>query len=311
MKSTRVLTEGAVLLALYAVLLGLSLYLPVIGAFLIVMLPVPFVVFVVRHNLKSGILFGLLSLVLTALIGTILSLPATLLFGSAGLVMGYLYKREQSAFSVLIGGTLTYIAGLVVTYALSTLLFNLNPIEEVQVTIEGSMEMTESILSSLGQGTPEQMEKLKESFEVIQYLLPTAIVTLGIMLAVLTQAVSSAVLKRLKHNPSVWPPFREWRFPKSLIWYYLLAAVLMMFNLETGSAIYIAVINIYVLLQFVITIQGFSFIFFYFHVKKISKGVPIAIVIFSFLLPAIALYLVRILGIIDLGFDLRKRFREQ
>ncbi|WP_070120025.1 YybS family protein [Bacillus marinisedimentorum] len=311
MKSTRVLTEGAVLLAIYAVLLGLSLYLPVVGPFLIVMLPVPFVVYVVRHDLKAGIFFGLLALVITALIGTVLSLPATFLFGSAGLVMGYLYKKEQSAFSVLIGGTLAYIAGLVLTYALSTLLFNLNPIEEVKMTLEGSMEMTEGMLSSLGQDAEEQMEMLKESFELMQYLLPTVIVTLGIILAVLTQSVSSMVLKRLKYSPSVWPPFREWRFPRSLIWYYLLAAVLMMVGLETGSAVYVAVLNVYMLLQFIITVQGFSFIFFYFHAKNMSKGVPIVIVIFSFLLPAILLYLVRILGIIDLGFDLRKKFREQ
>jgi uncharacterized protein YybS (DUF2232 family) len=46
--------------------------------------------------------------------------------------------------------------------------------------------------------------------------------------------------------------------------------------------------------------------FYFFSKKGISKAVSITVAIVSFLIP-IFLYIIAILGIIDLGFDLRKK----
>jgi uncharacterized protein YybS (DUF2232 family) len=57
-------------------------------------------------------------------------------------------------------------------------------------------------------------------------------------------------------------------------------------------------------------LQGLSFVAYFTHIKKFPKAFLIIAVILTFLLPFV-LYIVRILGIIDLGFNLRKRLEEK
>jgi uncharacterized protein YybS (DUF2232 family) len=71
-----------------------------------------------------------------------------------------------------------------------------------------------------------------------------------------------------------------------------------------------AIINMTYILQFLMILQGYTFMFYYFDKKGFSKAISITIAIVSFLIP-IFLYIVGILGIIDLGFDLRKGFNKK
>jgi uncharacterized protein YybS (DUF2232 family) len=84
----------------------------------------------------------------------------------------------------------------------------------------------------------------------------------------------------------------------------------MLMNPEEGTFWYMAIINMTYILQFLIILQGYTFIFYYFDKKGFSKAISITIAIVSFLIP-IFLYIVGILGIIDLGFDLRKGFNKK
>ncbi|WP_083800962.1 DUF2232 domain-containing protein [Bacillus sp. m3-13] len=56
------------------------------------------------------------------------------------------------------------------------------------------------------------------------------------------------------------------------------------------------------------TVQGFSFIFYFCYIKKISKAIPITLVILSFLITPLV-YIIRMIGIIDIGFQLRDRIQ--
>jgi uncharacterized protein YybS (DUF2232 family) len=118
--------------------------------------------------------------------------------------------------------------------------------------------------------------------------------------------VSVPVLKRLKLSVGTWPPFRQIMLPKQLLWYYLLVLVATFFPLEKGTFAYIAVINLYYLLQLLFMIQGFSFLYHVADRKNIAKGIVVIGTLFCFFFPFL-LYLIAILGIIDLGFELRKR----
>jgi uncharacterized protein YybS (DUF2232 family) len=53
-------------------------------------------------------------------------------------------------------------------------------------------------------------------------------------------------------------------------------------------------------------VQGFSFLYYAAYKKGIGKGVVVAGTVICLFLPFL-LYLVAIFGIIDLGFDLRRR----
>ncbi len=67
-----------------------------------------------------------------------------------------------------------------------------------------------------------------------------------------------------------------------------------------------ALVNLTYILYFLMVFQGYSFMFYFFHQKGMSKSSSIVIAILAFIIP-IMLYIVGILGIMDLGLDLRKR----
>jgi uncharacterized protein YybS (DUF2232 family) len=135
-------------------------------------------------------------------------------------------------------------------------------------------------------------------------------VILSVVFALASIFVTNLIMKRFRVEVPHWEPFRNWSFPKSIIWYYLATILLYMTNPEQGSALYIVTMNLYIVLEIVLAIQGLAFIYFYFWVKKKGKTIPVLVTISLFIIP-VGLHVVRILGIIDLGFDLRKRIKPE
>jgi len=308
-KGIRYITEGAALLALFVALLLFLLYIPVIGGFLTLALAVPFIVYTVRHGVKRSILFFIVSLLLTLLFGTVVTLPATMVFGISGIVIGYLYQQKKARYSVLLGGTIAFSLAFLLMFVLSSLLMNVNLISEMNNALNQSIDQSVDMMKSLGQTvTDEQIQQLEQTITTFKYLLPLFIAMLGVVCAFFSQLIAASVLKRLKHDIESFPPFRELQLPKSVIWYYLIVLILSFpsFNFEEGSFMFIAILNLAMALQMLVMLQGFSFIFYFSYQKGYSKAIPVIVTILAFILP-ILLQFVRILGIIDLGFNLRKR----
>jgi uncharacterized protein YybS (DUF2232 family) len=311
LEKTKALTEGAIMLALYMVLFLMTLYIPFLGGLTLFILSLPFVVYTARKGWKSGLFLFAASIILTLLFGSIMAVPTTILFGLSGIVIGYLYKRNRSRFEILSIGSIAFILNLLLVYVIITTIFQINPLEEAQKAAGESIKITREMMEGLGQTIDEQqLEQLEEAFELVPLLIPTVIVFVGLSLAFITQLVSTTILRRLGFQVEKWPPFRTIQLPKSLIWYYLLSMIAMLFPLEKDSMTFLAVFNLFHVLQLLMVFQGLSFIFFYCYHKNLSKGIPITILVLSFLLPFL-LYIVRIIGIIDLGFDLRKRVEQK
>lgn len=308
LRNTKTLTEGAIIASLFAIILFLTLYVPLVGSIIVWLLPVPFIIYVLRHGLKSGLTLWFVTFFLSFIIGGVIVLPLTLLFGSGGLVVGELYRRNKDAFAVLLGGSLAYIINLVLYFIGSIVIFDIHPIRAIQEAMLQSVKTAEQMLTTIGQESTEQLEPFLAMIEQLDDLTPSMIILTGISFALIIQLIASKIVRRLGHDVSRFKPFREWQFPKSFLWYYLIASLFIIFGVEAGTTLYVIIWNLFPILEIVMTIQGLSFIFFYCYEKKISKALPISIIIVGFILPFI-LYLVRILGIIDLGFDLRKRFK--
>ncbi|QNG59984.1 YybS family protein [Metabacillus idriensis] len=309
MKRVNVLTEGAILLALFTVLTLMTLYLPLIGAFLMVFLPLPFILYSVRHGIKAAVTLMAASILITLLVGSLFALPLTLTYAISGIVMGYFYKKKQTS-GALIGGTIAFLISFVVMYAASAAFFQIDPIKEATGSMDETIEMARSMMAAIGQEANEAaINQIEEQMKYIGYLIPSVLVSVSFIFALLSHAATIPVLKRLKIQVVPLKPFREWKLPTSIVWYYLIVSFLLFFDLENGSFLFIAVLNLMFVLQVLLVVQGFSFIFFYSYVKKYSKALPVAAIILSLILP-ILMYIVRILGIIDLAFNLRGRVKK-
>ncbi|GAE34429.1 YybS family protein [Halalkalibacter akibai] len=309
MKNTRTLTEGALLAAVFAIILLLTTYVPFVGVITVWALPLPFVVYTVRRGLKPGIMLWAVSLFLAFLIGGLPTVPTAFIFGSSGVVVGELYRRNLSAFSVLIGAGLVYTVNMLLVFLVLVLIIGENPMKLAAELTREQLELAETTLGSFGQGGDQQAAML-EMVDNLVYLAPVMIVGVGVTLAVITKLISYFTLRRLGHTVEALPAFRDWQFPKSFLWYYLIVLILALIGAEEGTTLFLIIWNLLPLLEIVIAVQGFAVVFFYFHKKKVAKAIPILIVAAAVLIPPL-LYVIRIIGIIDLGFDLRKRITSQ
>jgi len=310
-KKAHVLTEGAVLIALYLVLMLFARYVPVIGTIVLFVLPLPFIIFTLRHGIRLTFLLIFAGSILSILFGSIFSVLTAVTFGLSGVIMGYFYKRKQT-LGVLVGGSLAYTFSMIVAYIGAKLFMNIDFIQDSISLLEQSIQQSKKILESFTaeEQINAQFAQLEEGLELMVHLVPTIFVTIGMISAVITHLLAMPILKRLRFDLAPLKPFRDWKLPQSIVWYYLIVSILLMVNQDTETFYFTAIINLYFILQFFVIMQGFSFIFYYSYVKGWSKAVPISILIGSFLIP-ILLYLIRILGIIDLGFPLRGKLSKK
>nr|MDH3162150.1 YybS family protein [Bacillus licheniformis] len=192
---------------------------------------------------------------------------------------------------------------------ISVQFLGLNLIETANQAYNETFKTFESSIKQFGNDkeVAKQIELLNEQFKQAQYLYPTAIVIFSGITAFLNHLLAKPVLRRIIQIPSL-KPFRDMRLPQSIIWIYLLTILLSLAPVEEGSVYYSVLLNASLIMGFVLVIQGFSFVFYFCHAKKLPTVLPVLFLIIGLFSPL--LYLVRILGIIDIGFNLRERVKK-
>lgn len=310
MKNTRWITEGAVLLAVFVILLLASMYIPVLNIVFLLALPLPFIIFAIRNELKYTWILLIAASLITVVVSSPFNIATSLTFGTTGIVLGSMYKRQKKPTDILLAGTIVYIVNFVVLYIVSVLFFEYNFIQEIQDMLKQSLQSAEQIIEATGvQVNKKQLEQLKQLPTLIGYAIPAMLVMGGLMMSWLTIIISAPILKRLRFDVQPWPPFRNVNLPKSVLVYYVIFVIIATFvKIEEGSYLYIALLNLNLIFPMLMAIQGFSVVAFFCHLKGYSKAVPIILFILSFFIP-ILFSLVSFLGIIDLGFSLRNRFK--
>jgi uncharacterized protein YybS (DUF2232 family) len=307
LRKTYMITEAAIQLALFAVLFLIALYMPLIGVIATLFLALPFIIFTIRHGYAYALLLLAASLIISMLIGSLFSLPVALMFGTAGIAIGVMLAKNKSRYMILLISALIFLINIVIDYAISVKFLQTDIIQETLLAFRQSFDTAMQMMKGMGQEPPKQLqEQFNQGFELIKYVIPTLFVIAAFLFAYITIIVSVPILKRLKLPVGTWPPFRDVTLPKSLLWVYVLVIALSFIPFEKGTFAYIAILNVYYVLQLLLMVQGFSFLYHVANKKNIPKGMVIGGTVLCLFLPFL-LYLIAILGIIDLGFDLRKR----
>jgi uncharacterized protein YybS (DUF2232 family) len=260
----------------------------------------------------NSFVFLIAAIILSILVGTILALPLTLSYGVAGLFIGYLIQLKKSRMSTFVTATLVFLIVLLVQYAASVIFFKMNLIEEFIQMMKESLDQSVAIVEALGQNVDGAvLDRFDAFIKMIETLTPSLFVMTAIVAVLLIELVSFPIVKRFGVTIQQRTPLKELTLPKSILWYYLVI-MLASFILrpEEGDYWYLALINLSFILQLCMVIQGIAFLFYICDMKGIHKAVPIIATVFTFF-PPILLPIVRILGIIDLGFELRKRFESK
>ncbi|PDZ67172.1 YybS family protein [Bacillus thuringiensis] len=311
MKQTKFITEGAALLAIYAILLLISMYVPILGTVVTFALPLPFILLTIRYKLSNVLVIFVVALFVTVIVSQPMNLVKTIMFGLIGIVLGYTYKTRKKSVEILIAGTLAYLIGFVLIYVASIKFFNIDIMKQMQSMFSESMVQSEKIVSAIGMPiSKEQKELLTQMNDILQLLFPSILVLVSVCFSWITVIISGNVLKKLKHDIIPWPKFKDLQLPKSIVWYYVIFILLATFiKVDPTSYLHMVFSNLYVIFALLLVLQGLTFISFLAYRKGFTKGVPIISFIVCMFIPML-FPLVTILGIIDLGISLRSKIGE-
>jgi len=302
--------EGALHLGLYLLLVLVTLLIPVLGLVSLFLLSIPFIFYTKKYGIKAGGVLSALSFLVFFLILGPIAFPFFLIFAVSGVVIGECYRRKKDAFGVLLGGSLSFIIAFILVYVGSIVILDVNPVQEFQEAMIESTDVADEMLLVIGAEEGAVLEAVEVFIDGLTVIAPTLIIMIGVVFAFIVQMIATFLLRRNNHEIKRFPPLREWGFPKAFIWYYLLTYLLILIGVEEGTQMFIVIANLTPILDMVMVIQGIALVFYFFYHKRLSTAIPVIIVVISVLFP-ISLHIVRILGIIDLGFDLRKRMNAQ
>ncbi|MEV5030022.1 DUF2232 domain-containing protein [Paenibacillus sp. LPE1-1-1.1] len=285
-----------------ALLLLLSLLVPLLNVITMLLLMVPYVVLYTTLSPKAFALHLLPVWVLAFIIGG----PATLIIGLffliPSIVMGHLYMKQAPASKVVRTVGLVFLAQMMLELLIFEVFLDISLIKELSTFVRVSVEdlMAQSYLS-----TQWDSELTDIVIHTMVNSIPVTFIMISFMITVIGQFLARRAVKR-SGGPDV-PRFtraREWRLPRLLVVLYLIAYVMEMLSSTTNDSFFaVALLNLVPLLSFVFAFQAVGFFFFLAHQRGWNKAVPVLIAIPVLLIPPLSL-----IGVLDTAFPIRKSF---
>ncbi|MBE9913653.1 DUF2232 domain-containing protein [Paenibacillus donghaensis] len=220
------------------------------------------------------------------------------------IVMGWSYKRKNSALRTLLIGSGTVLAEMLVLLLIGTLFLHF----DLSGYVHDIVKMTMSPLKDVGGNNPliSDMvwtpEKMQIVSDMTMQMIPFAMIISSFMMGVITHSLARPIIESTGYHVPKMKPAREWMLPKSLIWYYLIGVVIEVFARGSHNSFLIMIAaNLVPLLHICFMIQAIGFFYFLAYSKKWHPAIPLLIVIPILLFPPM-----RIIGILDLAFPLRQ-----
>ncbi|PZT56151.1 DUF2232 domain-containing protein [Paenibacillus silvae] len=284
--------------AMLLLLLSLLTPLSVLSIFFMI---IPGVILYASLSVKSFI-WHLLPVAIVLLVVHPIYLLFMLVFILPAIAMGNAYKKQKSALFTLMAGGGTMLAEYLLLLLIGSLIFQFDLSTYIKDVVQLTIEPLTNSSSQMINGfvwTPEMTEDVAKQ---TQLMIPFALVVTSMVMAFITHVIARPILNVMGMNVPKLPPAREWRMPRSLIWYYFLALIIEVISRQSDGTYWkMIAMNMSPLINLGFMIQAIGFFFFLSHLKRWNPVIP-------YLLGAAVFFIgpLRIVGIIDLAFPLRE-----
>jgi uncharacterized protein YybS (DUF2232 family) len=296
----------------YAVMMGSIILLALIVIpwvpFLFFLLPLPFVLLSAKYQWSTAMMALLISGLGWFIITGDSSMWYILLYSAiVGGLIGSGYRRNRSAWSSIVAGVLGSLGTLIGYIVFSLALFQINWVVEFQTMIQQSINMNQEWLNSTG--IDFNIEQLTYTNGQWGDIVPFLLIAFSILIVALNHSIANKLLTKWGGPAPALPPIHEWQIPKSIVYFYVVSFLISLWiDVEQSSFVNLFIMNILPLLMFVLAVQGLSFIYYWAYKKNKGKWIPRLSVALLFIFPPIA-HIYNLIGILDLGFPLRKSIR--
>ena len=198
MRQARFITEGAALLAIYVMLLFISMYVPILGTVVTFALPLPFILLTIRYKLSNAFVIFTAAFLIVVFVSQPIGLVKTVVFGLMGIVLGCMYKKQRKPLEILITGSLAYLISIMLIYVASIKFFNIDFIKQIQNMFNKSVVQSEKIASVAGMPiSKEQKELFVQMNDILQTVFPSNYEFEDVHLRLLSYLFSNNLLRFL------------------------------------------------------------------------------------------------------------------
>jgi len=220
------------------------------------------------------------------------------------IALGEAYRRRQTARKSVTAGIIAYLAMFLLSVLVATGL-GVNLTTAIGAMIrDGLAAFPEPMRSALTD------ETLHEFILWTVRMIPFYFIATSALMAALTHTLARRLANR--RGPALvpsMPPIRDWKLPRTFVWYYLAALFVdLLVPADDTSFMTTVIVNIVPLFMFVFAVQGISFLFYIGYTKR-KMWIPwigvAAVVLVNPLFSAFSL-----LGVFDTAFPIRDRFRK-
>lgn len=304
------LAHGAMMIALFTVLMGIVFYVPLANLIAALIAPLPIIWYSAHYERKASFLVACIAVFVSFFIGGLLILPASIIFAAVGMTIGDALYHKKSKVFMFLSTSVVLLITFAIQYIVSVRFFEIDFIREsldlMKSSYLQSIKMSEKIT---GQAMPEEvMDNITNMLNTLEMTVPASITMAMLLFSLIFISVNLPILKRLKVTVPKFSSFSQLRLPRSVLWYYLVVLSINLFvRPEMDSTLAMVMLNLSMILWVLLTIQGIAFIHFALDSYKQPKFLK---VLATFM--AIPFYSIVILvGIIDLGFNARDYIQQK
>ncbi|MDL1964143.1 MAG: YybS family protein [Deltaproteobacteria bacterium] len=294
-------------IAIIVVIFTVSIYLPVIGFFFSLFIPLPILFYRSKVGRKTGIIVYILSIIMMIVITGRISLD--IFFFVELLLLGFVLG-ELIEMRLSIEKTISYacasvlIAGIIILFFYSNL-SNTEIYTLVSEYISRNLDLTMAMYESMGV-SDESIHVISNSMEKIQYVLlriiPAMLISLILFVSWLSLLIAKPILKAKNIFSPDFGSLNLWQAPEFMVWIFIGCGAALILSDNTFNLLGL---NGLIVLMTIYFFQGIAIVSFYFEKKNVPRIFRI------FLYSVLALQQLVLLFVIGLGFfDMWLNFRK-
>ncbi|NMC32386.1 MAG: YybS family protein [Veillonellaceae bacterium] len=312
MSNSRVkpMVEGGILSAVAILFALISVYIPLIGAFVNMIWPVPIILLGVRHGYKWSLMATVVAGILIAiLLHPLHAVGVAIGFGLTGIALGQCFRRNLSPVHSVLIGSVASLASKLIVLAISAAVMGINPLADYTGAMSGAVDQAIDFYRSFGMKEDDLAkvaQNLRGMIDMMKLILPAGFVMASVVDTYLNFLVARAVLRKLGHQIGAFPAFSAWKFTPKALAAFIISMVLIYWgksqNIELAAN---AGLNLQVVSSLLFVIQGISVASFFAAKHDVPRFIlwigGIMAITNGFIMQAFVF-----VGAFDIVFDFRK-----
>lgn len=311
MRKTSAMVEAGILAAVAIVMAIISMYVPVLGAFINFLWPLPIVICGSRHGLKWSIMtLAVATFIIAMILSPVNAFFLAAIFGLLGLVLGECMRRHLPPMQLMLYGSIAGIVALILNIVLSFLVLGIDPIEMMFTSFNDSLATLETYYREHGMNEADikkSVEGYAEMFRMMRIIMPGAFFLCAPAMAFINYIAAKKILTRLGDAFENLPSFTLLKIPQWVVWPFLLSlvAVTYFYQKDQSSWMYVASVNVQTVCSFLFVFQGIVLVYWYVKTKnKPSWWANLALILLV-AIPLVSQIMVYV-GAFDTIIDFRK-----